>query len=561
MLASTLLAIVLAPQGTSTAPVVINEFSYDDASTDDREFVELYNRSGAAIDISGWVLDSEDPSGPNTARTIPAGTVLPAGGRWTIGADLVNPGNVNQVVGTTNLWENDNESLTLRDTNGRIVDTLVYESVRGIWNATLAEGPAGVRAQFFTPDVRQYSWQRCPDGNDNDDNSRDFMIMPATPAAPNYATDNTPFISVFASGSPGDVISDFTGSFVDPRIIDPTSVGPLLGTNNINPNAIPPSPTGDNCAIFWDPSGGGDASFFNNVCVKDVLFRCCAYIDGKLAPTANGETWNIGVRGTVGGFAHHVDPTGTFYASIGGTWLPGNTGVAACWQRSDSFNRLFLIDYGDGSGPLSVLGSIDIVAGINDGWQVFELRVVGTLARLRWGSQQISGSVGAASDGGIYVGYREFFVDNSLLRPPTLDDLGIIEIASSITMLGHGTPNSMTTPTLAYDGVPTLGQSSEVVGMGVVGGNVFLGLGLIRPASLPLPSPWFPPNSALWVEILDAQSARAQGPFVSFPQSIPSNPSLAGALIGYQMLQLDPALSYAIPLSHSEALAATLSAQ
>ena len=71
-----------APVAYGVMPrVVINEFSYDDSSTDDAEFVELYNASGVAVDISGWQLRASNTVGPpddnNADYTIPG----PAGGQ------------------------------------------------------------------------------------------------------------------------------------------------------------------------------------------------------------------------------------------------------------------------------------------------------------------------------------------------------------------------------------------------------------------------------------------------------------------------------------------------
>ena len=55
-------ALLLLLQAGSTAPVVVNEFSYDDGGTDDREYIELFNRTALPIDISGWVVDCGDPT-------------------------------------------------------------------------------------------------------------------------------------------------------------------------------------------------------------------------------------------------------------------------------------------------------------------------------------------------------------------------------------------------------------------------------------------------------------------------------------------------------------------
>jgi hypothetical protein len=423
-----------APQGTSTAPVVINEFSYDDSSTDNREFVELYNRSIAPVDISGWMLLAADPTTTNPAYTIPPLTILAPGGRWTLGANAANPGLINQVVGTADLWENDNESLTLVDTNGRTIDTLVYEAVTGIWNATLAEGP-GVRARFITQDTRYLSFQRCPDGNDNNNNGYDFQILPATPGTANYPTSLLPYTNNFDAPAAGTTVPEFLGSFVDATVIDPTVVGPLLGANNLNPNVIPASPQGGRCAIFWDPSGGGAANYLQNACVRDVRITAEIYLPAPLAPATNGETWTISVRGIVDYQAQHPDPSGMFYTQVGATFTPGHTGVAAVWQRSPMYNKLFLVDFTDGSAT-AVLGAIDIVAGTNDGWRNFELYVAGNRAFLCWGNQSISGTVTTMNAGSICIGYREQFTTNANTRPLTLDDLRIEAATTAWTEVG-----------------------------------------------------------------------------------------------------------------------------
>lgn len=408
--------------------VVINEFIYDNLGGDNIEFVELYNRSGGPIDVGDWVLESEDPNGPNSAHTIPTGTMLAAGGRWTMGADLANPGNINQVLGTSNLWENSNESLTLKDATGAVIDTLVYEAVRGIWDPTLAEGAAGLQAQHVTSNTNPYSWSRCPDGADTDDNAADFAILPYTPGAANFSSSLLPYSDDYEGFVPGDTIPEFTASFVDPTVIDPTVAA------NGNPSVIPASPSGGNALICWDPTGGGDACYMETECVGDFVFTAEVYIDGALTPALDGETWNIG-RGAVGAFGHHVDPTGTFYTSINATfWLPGNSGVAVCWQRNDSYNRLFLMDYADGSGA-TVLGTIDVTPGVNDGWRTLSLSVVGNSATMSWAGTTVNGSVGAStpSTGGLYIAYREFRIDNSTTRPPTLDGVSIDDCINSLT--------------------------------------------------------------------------------------------------------------------------------
>ena len=122
-----LLLIAAAPAAAQTgASVVINEFCYDDYSTDDYEFVELYNTTNKAIDISGWILHSSDSNGPNNVFTIPKSTILKAGDYYVIGSPLVP--NVDQVTSmATNIWQNSNEDLALWDLQKNVVDSVAYE--------------------------------------------------------------------------------------------------------------------------------------------------------------------------------------------------------------------------------------------------------------------------------------------------------------------------------------------------------------------------------------------------------------------------------------------------
>src|SRR5262245_12985379 len=187
------LALFLLLQGPSTAPVVINEFVYDDQGADTVEFVELYNRSGAPIDISGWVVDCGDATGCGTPPactagcatnnnadfTIPAATILPAGGYWVIGMAAV-PG-VNQVTALT--LENDEEWIVLRDATSAIVDAVAYEAnLQNVcFPATNLEGPGiygnNVTTEGSAPPYspQNLSVSRVFNGYDSNNNGTDFV--------------------------------------------------------------------------------------------------------------------------------------------------------------------------------------------------------------------------------------------------------------------------------------------------------------------------------------------------------------------------------------------------
>lgn len=67
------------------ADVVINEIMYSPISGDsDDEFIELYNRSGAAVNVSGWRIAD------GVSLTFPEGTIIPAGGFLVVANNATN---------------------------------------------------------------------------------------------------------------------------------------------------------------------------------------------------------------------------------------------------------------------------------------------------------------------------------------------------------------------------------------------------------------------------------------------------------------------------------------
>ncbi len=59
---------------------IISEIMYDPATSAEMEYVEVYNTTGAPLDISGWYLRDIEPAGDPATDPVPSGTILPAGG-------------------------------------------------------------------------------------------------------------------------------------------------------------------------------------------------------------------------------------------------------------------------------------------------------------------------------------------------------------------------------------------------------------------------------------------------------------------------------------------------
>ncbi|MBN8458359.1 MAG: lamin tail domain-containing protein [Verrucomicrobia bacterium] len=103
--------------------VVINEIFHTDYHDGPEEWVELFNRESADIDLSGWRL------GGGIGFTMPAGTILSAGGMLVVAKDATTlavkyPGR--GIVGNYSGRLGDDDRVTLEDPAGNLADEVGY---------------------------------------------------------------------------------------------------------------------------------------------------------------------------------------------------------------------------------------------------------------------------------------------------------------------------------------------------------------------------------------------------------------------------------------------------
>lgn len=574
MLAATL-CLLLSPQGAN-APVVINEFQYDDSGVDDREFVELYNATANAIDISGWVLQGLDGAtvDDNPDFTIPANTVLLPGGFWVMGSSLVP--NVNQVLLhpvsglDVDLFENGGDlgflggdGFVLRDAGGVIVDTVIYETNKGRWPGVPIEGE-GIWGNLVSTDGTETTWSRVRDGHDSGNNGRDFRMMPHTPGATNNVASILPLVDTFDTAAVGTAIAQWGASFANGYVIDPT----VPDINN--PNAISASPQGGNAAIFWDRIGGGNHNMLKTAAVRDCVFEAYVYFDATLAPSGERQVWTLGLQGTSGSFFNFPDPSGT-----AGFTANGDTGVCLTYEVTDFARTLYLVDRNDGGqGPaaitnLTVLGQVAIQPGVNDGWQRVRLQASNCLAEAFFGGNfgrldgtRLAGPI-RGSINGIYISYREGLTNNSTSRPFTADLMVITTSGSNTECFGAAAPSTVGTPRIGSNGFPILGQAgfaitlSGMVPSGAAG--MFLGFARQNPPLNLNVLLGAQPGARLYVttEISAIVGIDGAGRG-ALPIAVPANLALNGARLDCQAFELDANLPFTLPIAHTEALELTL---
>lgn len=125
--------------------IVINEFDPSPAEGES-EYVELYNPTDYAIDISGWVLSSLGKG----RHEFEEKTILP-------------PGSFHLIDFGTKQLNNDDEIISLYDKNGLFIDSTI---------------------RVGTPSQPNFSWQRCYNGKDTD-SINDWHFKQSTPKANN----------------------------------------------------------------------------------------------------------------------------------------------------------------------------------------------------------------------------------------------------------------------------------------------------------------------------------------------------------------------------------------
>ncbi len=112
--------------GPGRAEIVINEIYYDaEPNTSASEFLELYNRSAATVDLSGWYF------GTGIEYTFPQGTSLAPGGYLVIAESLAGfsarfPTAPPPRGGYLGGLANEGERIDLRDSAGLLVDRVEY---------------------------------------------------------------------------------------------------------------------------------------------------------------------------------------------------------------------------------------------------------------------------------------------------------------------------------------------------------------------------------------------------------------------------------------------------
>lgn len=559
MLSALLLTAALMPQGPT---VVINELNYDDSSTDDVEFVELYNPTGATVDIGGWTLVGEEGSAGGAANgsvTIPAGTMLLAGDYYVVGQPAVP--NVDLDIGGLGL-ENGPDGVYLQDANQQIVDGVVWEYAN--WTAA---APSWLEGDGLFGDIQGHqnsngtnSISRVSDGVDTDDNGCDFRPQFWSPGTSNDTVNTTrvPYVNRFDDPVGSTVDSDFLYSFVPGTTADPAALG------------IQPSPQGGNCSSWIDPTGGGNANWLMAASRENWILETyihVAAVDAVGFDADDGEAFVIGVRGHSDSFGE-LPNVGGYQNAINCDNQSGHTGIAWMGIRTQAVSELYLVDFNNGGGDFTVRGGpVSIVAGMNDGWQRLRLCVLGGDVVANFGGTfgcddgtRFTASGVTQCSNGVYLTYRECLTVNSVQNGLTLDALTIGECAgASVSFRGSASPTNSGTPTIGANGLPSFGNAAfGITGTGLVPSSA----GAFCLVGLPIAGtqvPGAPAGALIYVNnILGLVAGSDPGGNALFGLPIPCDSSLSGIALETQIVDIDATLAAFVAIGTSRAMTATI---
>src|SRR5207247_2366490 len=154
----------------------VNEVETGGSSSAADEFVEIANTGTASVDIGGFKLVYRSSAGTSdvSLATVPAGTMLPAGGFYLLaGSGYTGSATADQSFSTG--LASTGGGVGIRDTTGTLLDSVGYGTATNALVETAA-APAPAAGSSIA---------RHPDGNDTQSNTADFTVGNTTPGTSN----------------------------------------------------------------------------------------------------------------------------------------------------------------------------------------------------------------------------------------------------------------------------------------------------------------------------------------------------------------------------------------
>jgi predicted outer membrane repeat protein len=220
---------LLAGISVANASIVISEFRTRGPAGAGDEFVELYNNSDTAVDVSGWKINASNNAGTTSTRlTITAGTMIPARGHF-LAAGPAYGGSVtgNQTYGT-GITDDGGIALLMPD------DTIVDQ-------VGLSAGSAYKEGSVLTPQTTNtdQGYERKGGGGlgstqDANNNATDFRLRSAGAPQNLSSAATPPFTALVVT----DCADNGGANQLRQKIIDAQAAGGANITFTCGPNIV-----------------------------------------------------------------------------------------------------------------------------------------------------------------------------------------------------------------------------------------------------------------------------------------------------------------------------------
>jgi Lamin Tail Domain len=360
--------VVAAPAGAASSTVVIGQVLTRGPGGSSDEFVELYNRSGSPVDISGWQLAARSATAASATvqATVPASSTLGAGCHYLIAGtnypgspvapDLALAAPISDAVG-----------IALRDSSSTTVDAVAMyfdatteadetaPGFSGLVEGTPVENPHN---NTTTTDADS-GLERRPggilgEGQDTDDNAADFQVV--TPTDPQSTA--SPCVSpLTATGAAAPATAPQGGSALLTVALTPGTPSPSNGfAVTADLSAIGGSPS----QPLFDDGTHGDLTAGDNTFSFTAAVSPSASIGPVALPAtatdAQGRQASASIQLTV-----VAQPQSTAPPTVSGGATPGQmlTAVDGSWPGTPvGFDHQWQDCDGSGANCAAIAGAV-----------------------------------------------------------------------------------------------------------------------------------------------------------------------------------------------------------
>jgi hypothetical protein len=276
----------------STSDVVISEFRTRGPGGASDEFIEIYNPTSTAVDISGWKINASNNAGAaDTRATIPASTLLRSGQYYLV----ANNGYTGTVIANLKYGTaitNDGGIALLRS-NNTIADEVGMDAGSAYQEGTTLPPFSGTSDQSYERKLGGVS-DSCIDTNDN---ASDFGTA-GSGSLHNYASPLS--LCGVARPAPSTTTTTITADSPDPSLINGNiSVSVKVTGGSSTPSGLV-NITGanTNCTITLNSSGTGSCTVkFTSTGTKALI---ATYLgDNTHASSTDGESHLVATTSTI----------------------------------------------------------------------------------------------------------------------------------------------------------------------------------------------------------------------------------------------------------------------